>query len=100
MKASDPMTADTKMPKWIEERQARQRRQVELSQDEADSFALFCALDTQWHRHAMTGMRIGLDYARIEPVARMLGIEVHSQRFMDLRTLENAALVEFARRAK
>lgn len=94
------MTAEAKFPKWMEERIERDSQLVEFSQDEADSFALFCALDTQWQRHAMTGHRLGLDYSQIEPVGRMLGIEVCARRFMDLRILENAALVEFARRAK
>lgn len=89
------------MPEWMEKRQRTVGADaVELSADEGDSFALFASLDTQWQRHAMTGHRIALDYGRIEPSARMMGIEMTPQRFLDLRHMEAAALAEFAKMAK
>ena len=100
MKADDPMTAETIFPKWMEDRVARQEELLELSQDEGDSLAVFLAMDTQWQRHAMTGLRLGLDYARIEPTARMLKIEMTPRRFLDLRIMEDGALAQFAKAAK
>lgn len=94
------MTANTIMPKWMENRVALDEAQIELSRDEGDSLAVFLAMDTQWQRHAMTGLRLGLDYSQIEPTARMLGIEMSAQRFLDLRAMEDAALAQFAKAAK
>ncbi len=100
VKADDPMTAQTKFPDWMEKRIEDEARMIELCDDEGQSFALFAALDTQWLRHAMTGLRLGLDYGQIEPTARMLSIEMSAQRFLDLRVMEAAALAEFARSAR
>lgn len=94
------MTANSIFPDWMEKRIEDERAQIELSDDEGQSFALFVALDTQWQRHAMTGLRLGLDYGQIEPAARMLGIAMTPVRFMDLRLMEAAALNEFARAAR
>ena len=94
------MTAQSTFPDWMERRIEDETRQIELSEEEGQSFALFAALDTQWHRHAMTGLRLGIDYAQIEPTARMLSIDMSSQRFLDIRVMEAAALAEFARRAR
>lgn len=94
------MTANSIFPDWMEKRIEEERAMIELSEDEGQSFALFAALDTQWQRHAMTGMRLGLDYGQIEPAARMLKIEMTPARFMDLRVMEAAALNEFARAAR
>ena len=65
---------------------------VELAPDEAEAVGLFFALDTQWRRHAMTGSRLGLDYASIEPTARMLSVPMRPQLLSDLRAMEGAAL--------
>lgn len=94
------MTAQSKFPDWMERRIEDEAASIELGEDEGQSFALFAALDTQWHRHAMTGLRLGIDYGQIEPTARMLSIEMTSQRFLDLRVMEAAALAEFARSAR
>jgi hypothetical protein len=47
----------------------------------------------------MTGTRLGIDYAAIEPTARMLGIEMKPQLLTDVRTMELAAIETMAARA-
>jgi len=94
------MTRAAIMPKWMEERLAGTGDQsgvIELAPDEAQAFALFASLGTQWHRHGMTGMRMCIDYAAIEPTARMMGTAMTPALFHDLRTMEDAALGEFAK---
>ncbi len=71
--------------------------EIQLFETEAPSASLFLALGTQWNRHAMTGLHLGLDYAAIAPTAAMLGIDVGPDRFHDLRMMESAALIQFAR---
>lgn len=73
---------------------------MELAPDEWEAVSLFFALDTQWRRAGMAGGRAGLDYAAVEPTARMLGFEVKPQLLHDLRAMEGAALATFAERAK
>lgn len=88
------------MPQWMLDRLAGtidQPGEITLSPDEVIPFSLFAALGTQWDRHAMTGMRLGISYAAIQPTAQMLGIPMTPALFNDLRAMERAALDEFAR---
>lgn len=94
------MTAQTIMPKWMSERFDRAADPIDLGEDEGASFALFLALDTQWHHHAMTGVRLGIDYSQVQPTAGMLDIDMTARRFLDLRLMEGAALAEFARQER
>ncbi len=66
---------------------------IELAPDEVEAFALFRSLDTQWRRHPMTGTRLGIDYAAIEPVARMLEIGMTPRLLLDVQVME-AAVIE------
>jgi hypothetical protein len=60
---------------------------------------LFLALSTQWMR-SMSGLPTGLNYAALEPAARMMDIAMSSQLFTDIRSLEAGALSYFAERAR
>ena len=60
--------------------------------DEGRSIGLFLALDTQWKTAGLAGIRTGLDYAAVSPAARLLGIEMTPQIFLDLRVMEREAL--------
>lgn len=55
---------------------------------------LFLRLGSQWRFHH-TGVRLGLDYAVVPPVAAMLGIVMTPALFDDLRLMEGAALAAF-----
>lgn len=70
---------------------------IEIGAGEVDAVHLFFALDTQWLRAGMSGVRVGLDYAKIEPTARLIGLEPAPPLFADLRIMEHAALAEFAK---
>jgi hypothetical protein len=48
----------------------------------------------------MSGQRLGLDYQAIEPTARMMGIEMTPRILPDLRTMEEAAMAELAKRRR
>ncbi len=48
----------------------------------------------------MAGVITGLDYAAIEPTARLLGIDVTPPVFLALRTMEAEALGVFADRRR
>ena len=68
-------------------------RLLELGEDdEGPAIGLFCALDTQWHTAGLAGVRTGLNYAAIEPTARLLGIAVTPRTFLDLKIMEHEAL--------
>lgn len=64
---------------------------------------LFLALATQWRCQSLSTMaravvvRTGLDYAAIEPTARMAGLDLVDDDFARLRLLEAEALIEQAR---
>lgn len=58
--------------------------------DNAETALLFEALGTQWR--AGMGGATGLDYGAIRPTARLLGIRVDRERFLELRAMEHAAL--------
>ena len=60
--------------------------------DEGRSIGLFMALDTQWKTAGLAGIRTGLDYGAVEPAARMLGLQMEPQIFVDLRVMEAEAL--------
>ncbi|WP_240885316.1 DUF1799 domain-containing protein [Sphingomonas sp. SFZ2018-12] len=92
------LTQAATLPDWMTERAAREV--VELAPDEAQAFALFVALDTQWRRHPMTGTRLGLDYAAIPVTAAMLDIPMSPAMLTDLRAMEAAAIGEMAKRER
>ena len=70
---------------------------IELPIEDADAASLFLALDTQWRRHAMSGQRIGIDYAAVPATAQMLDIVMSPELMNDIRTMEAAAMRELAR---
>jgi hypothetical protein len=90
-------TANAVLPEWMKRKDVAD--EIQLLPDEADTAQLFLALGTQWRRHAMTGMCLGLDYGVIQPTAQMLGIELSTARFLDLRMMEQAALAQIVRKA-
>lgn len=92
--SDDPLTAAAQLPRRPE------AEPVELAPDEWEAVSLFFALDTQWRRAGLAGERAGLDYAAVEPTARMLGIDVKPRLLHDLRAMEDAALAAFAERAR
>ena len=91
------MTQAAILPAWMEQRLATESQALELAPDEATPFSLFLSLATQWNRHAMTGVRLGLDYSVVPSVADMMGITMSPAMFLDLRIMESAALDEFAK---
>lgn len=60
--------------------------------DEGPAIGLFLAMQTQWKQAGIAGVRTGLDYAAIEPTARLLGVETSPRLFLDLRLMEDEAL--------
>lgn len=97
------MTNAAILPQWMLDRLAgtvERPGEIVLSPDEAVPFGLFAALGTQWERHAMTGVRLGINYAAIPPTAQMLDITMTPAIFNDIRLMERAALDEFARRQR
>jgi hypothetical protein len=91
-RSEDSLTASAPPPAW---RRAADEA-IELAPDEADAFSLFRTLGTQWRHHAMTGMRLGIDYAAVEPTARMLGVTMTPALLLDLQLMEAAALDAWA----
>lgn len=96
-KADDALTQAAILPDWMERRIADQSDTIELAPDEATAFSLFAALGTQWTRHAMTGLRLGIDYSVIPATAQMMDIVMTPGLLLDLRIMESAALDEFAK---
>ena len=94
------MTRSAQYPAWMEERMKSDSNMLELAPDEARAVSLFIALDTQWDRHAMTGVRLGIDYSRIPAVAQMMDIAMTPALLMDIRIMEGAALGEYAKAAR
>lgn len=96
------MTQAALMPEWMLRRlagNAESPGEIEVPPDEVQSAQLFLVLDTQWHRHGMTGVRLGLMYDAIEPTARLAGIAVVTpSMFADLQVMESAALDALAER--
>ncbi|MGE0256927.1 MAG: DUF1799 domain-containing protein [Alphaproteobacteria bacterium] len=58
---------------------------------------LFCALETQWRTAGIDGMATGIDYAAVEPVARLLSIAVDADLMARLRVLERTTIAELRR---
>ncbi len=90
------MTRNAILPAWM----ARPRREdepIEVPIADAPAATLFFALDTQWRRHAMSGQRIGIDYAAIAPTAALYEIAMSADLMADLRMMEATALAELAR---
>lgn len=81
----------------MEQRLAKDSHGLELAPDEATPFSLFLSLATQWDRHSMTGVRLGLKYGVVPGVADMMDIKMTPAMFLDLRIMESAALDEFAK---
>ena len=79
----------------IEARRAGRKpasEELEIGPDEADAVRLFFSLGSQWSVHATTGVRLGLDYARIPPTAAMMDITMTPGLFDDIGVMERAAL--------
>lgn len=72
-------------------------RKTEIWPDMAPAVLTFMSMTTQW-RVNFFGQRIGLDYAQVQPCAQMLGVVIDTQAFLDLQTMERAALEELGRR--
>lgn len=53
---------------------------------------LFLLCQEQWHRAGLEGMRVGLDYLRLEAVMRMEGIKDQRAEFRRVREIEAGAL--------
>jgi hypothetical protein len=94
--AGDALTASAPLPRH---RLPSSDEEIELPGEDAAVVGLFFALDTQWRRHPMTGVRLGIDYAAIGPTAQMLEIDVTPQLLPRLRIMESAALEVLAERA-
>lgn len=66
--------------------------------DNETAVRLFLVLATQWRHQALSTMtravtiRTGLDYAAIEPTARLAGLTVGADDFTRLRVMEAEAL--------
>lgn len=88
--ADDALTASARLPR---RRVASADEELELSVgDEANSAALFFALDTQWRRHPLTGSRLGIDYAAIKPTAEAHELPFTPQVMKDVQVMEREAL--------
>ncbi|MEW6314128.1 MAG: DUF1799 domain-containing protein [Pseudomonadota bacterium] len=61
------------------------------------ALTVFLACETQWRFGVMGGV-LGLDYAAVESVLRLMKIEAMPQLFGDLQSMERAALEELNRR--
>lgn len=92
--AGDPLTAAiiSQLPGRVMERDG----DCEIALEDLPTVKLFYSLSTQWTFEPMSGRRIGLDYSRIPAVAQMLKIDDLPDRFLDLQSMEAAALGVFA----
>ncbi|MFN3371638.1 MAG: DUF1799 domain-containing protein [Sphingomonadaceae bacterium] len=68
--------------------------------DEGRAAMLFLGLETQWRMAGMGAVPTGIDYAALEPTARLLGIKLDGALFMDLRLMEGEALKTIAERQR
>lgn len=73
---------------------------IEIHRADVGTVALFLALRTQWHRHAMTGQRIGLDYSAVRPTADLAFIDITPDTLPSLQAMEEEALLTFAEAAR
>lgn len=94
--AGDPLTAA--IVAQLPGRAAQPVDECEIALVDLPTVKLFYSLSTQWTFEPMSGRRIGLDYSRIPAVAEMLRIDDLPDRFLDLQTMEAAALSVFASR--
>ena len=92
----DAAAVERELAKFPAEEQARLELQAD---DDGASAALFLALGTQWRMAGMAGVLTGLDYAAIEPTARLLSIPLDDRRFVDLREMESEAMRVMAEKA-
>lgn len=71
----------------------------------APAVRLFMALQTQWRAVSVSSWsrveirRLGLDYAAIEPTARLAGLELDADDFTRLRVMEVEALTAWNEQA-
>jgi hypothetical protein len=76
---------------------------IEIEPENRDTVRLFFALSTQWRFMAAglgAAMRAGLDYAAIEPTARLMGLEEALKAlFPGLQLMEAEALAATAEAA-
>lgn len=83
---------------WRARAEEQDRRAAIVVWDDCwETAQIFAALQTQWHRAGLNGLRTGLDYAAIEPTARMMEIELGRRRFDELRLMEATALKAMAK---
>lgn len=74
--------------------------------DNGPAVRLLLACQTQWRTVALSTMeraeirRTGLDYAAVEPTARMAGLEITPDGFARLRVLEAEAIKAWAEEAR
>lgn len=97
------MTQAAQMPEWMQQRlmgTLATPGEVHVAPDEVPVVGLFLSLSTQWRTCPISGRRLGLDYAAIEPAARMQTTEMTPRLFRDLRLMEQAALDAFMESAK
>ncbi len=85
------------MPAWLERRQAK-AEEIGILAADAEVVALFFALETQWRRHAMSGERLGIDYAAIRPTAELYDLALSPEIMSLLRRMECAALLEWSKK--
>ena len=97
-RADDAASDGAVLPDWMVKRAATDV--IEIDEEDGNVVALFMSLDTQWRMHAMTGARLGLDYAAIKPAAELFGFALSPAVMGDLRVMEIAALNEFADQAR
>ena len=95
--SDDAATRNAVLPDWLLKR--AEPASIEIVAADEDIVSLFFMLGTQWRTHPMSGMRTGIDYAAVAPTAALLGLSMTPAMMIDLRTMEIAAIEEFARRA-
>lgn len=94
------VTQNTEIPERFLNGSRPADEEVEIHRDDAGVVALFFALRTQWHRHAMTGQRMGIDYSQVRPTADLAFIEITADTLPSLQAMEEAALLAFAEASK
>ncbi|MEE8611640.1 MAG: DUF1799 domain-containing protein [Sphingomonas aquatilis] len=67
-----------------------------MGPEDWDAVRLFYRLHGQWRVHAMSGVRLGIDYAAVAPTATLMGIGMTPALFDDIAIMERAALAVFA----
>ncbi len=72
---------------------------VEVLKGNWQTVRLFYALSSQW-THTGFGHRVGINYASIEPTARMMEVEMTAEVFRGLQVMEDAAMAAIAERVE